>query len=370
MKSIKPKILFLRLYIENKSEEESEMKKTVIFVILISIVVTMSSCGGTRETTNPVNVTQGNNESVAPSNFSEDSKTNTFSEKKCGNNAYWDYNNGQLTITGSGDIYDFYVELDPNSVQTSWISDMPWFDVKRDIKQITVSDGITKIGTNSFRGCYSAQIITMPESLVSIGEMAFAGCLSLETIVIPDSVKTLGERAFWNCGVKNLVLGSGIEKCGKIICKDCDNLTTLTLKEGIKEIGEEAFKGCSGISRIELPNGLKNVGEAAFSDCSGVREIIIGSGLTKIPAHLFSGCRSETLVIPEGVTSIGIGAFYGNKTVTSITLPSTLTSISKWAFTQCDKLKDVYFNGTQEQWRAITKEKGNEPLTKANIHYQ
>lgn len=344
------------------------MKRIICITISLMMMVVICGCGKQSEAPTIVNSFSENNDI---SNESSNLQTHGASvpKKMCGDNAYWDFQSGILTISGSGDLYDYYVSLDPNSVQTSWISDIPWFEVKHEITEVVIGSGITGIGDNSFRGCYSMQTVSMPDSLQSIGEYAFAGCFSVEAIIVPDSVQTIGERAFWNSGIKKLVLGSGVENCGALICLDCSNLESVTFKEGIKSIGEKAFYDCSNISKIELPDGLKHIGEAAFCQCSSVREIVIGQGLTEIPANLFDSCKSETLVIPEGVTSIGIGVFYGNKTLTSVTLPSTLTSIGKYAFTQCGNLKDVDFNGTKEQWQAIRKDKGNDCLTKASIHF-
>ena len=44
------------------------------------------------------------------------------------------------------------------------------------------------------------------------------------------------------------------------------------------------------------------------------------------------------------------------------------TCLMEEAFEYCDSLTDVYYNGTLEQWNAITIEDCNEPLLNATIH--
>ena len=339
------------------------MKKTLLLVIITMLVIALTSCTDTNKQ-NSINNIQAETLSGIQNDY-----TKTFSGNKCGEKAYWDFNNNTLTISGSGDIYDFYVELDPNSEKTSWISDMPWFDLRSDITNVFISEGITRIGVNCFRGCISLKTVTLPDTLQSIGRIAFMGCWSIDTIDIPDSVTSIEDEAFRGSYVKQITFGSGISECGKCICLDCEQLEQVTFKDGIKVIGEEAFKGCRGINEVTLPDSLEIIGETAFSQC-GIKKIVFGNGLKIISDNLFDGCKTDTLDIPEGETSIGIGAFYGNNTVTSITFPSTLTSIKKYAFTQCDSLTDIYFIGTEEQWRSIQMEKGNEILHKANVHYQ
>jgi len=56
--------------------------------------------------------------------------------------------------------------------------------------------------------------------------------------------------------------------------------------------------------------------------------------------------------------------------LTSITIPNSVTSIGEHAFVGCNKIKDVYYSGTETQWKEIEiAYEGNEDLTGATIHY-
>lgn len=89
------------------------------------------------------------------------------------------------------------------------------------------------------------------------------------------------------------------------------------------------------------------------------------------------GCKKDAageLVIPEGirgkaVTEIYDDAFSGCENLAVIRLPKTITKIWDNAFYQCDSLTDVYYDGTEEMWNAITIESGNENLLSAAIHF-
>ena len=75
------------------------------------------------------------------------------------------------------------------------------------------------------------------------------------------------------------------------------------------------------------------------------------------------------MTIPEGVTSIGGSAFSHCSSLTSVTIPKSVTSIKAWAFSGCTNLKDVYYLGTEEEWKNISIGQYNYPLTDATIHY-
>lgn len=60
--------------------------------------------------------------------------------------------------------------------------------------------------------------------------------------------------------------------------------------------------------------------------------------------------------IPNGVTSIGRRAFSHYLRLTSVNIPNSVTSIGMSAFYDCIKLRNIYYEGTEEQWNAITKD--------------
>ncbi|MBQ7124795.1 MAG: leucine-rich repeat domain-containing protein, partial [Clostridia bacterium] len=67
------------------------------------------------------------------------------------------------------------------------------------VKNVTIPDSVTSIGSYAFFDCTSLKSIVIPDSVTSIGHSAFYGCTSLESIVIPDSVTSIGYHAFYGC---------------------------------------------------------------------------------------------------------------------------------------------------------------------------
>lgn len=81
-------------------------------------------------------------------------------------------------------------------------------------------------------------------------------------------------------------------------------------------------------------------------------------------------CNGLTSVtIPNRVTSIGDRAFSNCTGLKSVAIPDSVTYIGWWAFSDCTGLTDVYYGGTEAQWKAINISKGNDCLTAATIHY-
>ena len=202
----------------------------------------------------------------------------------CGDNLQWAYDTDThaLTITGSGDMWDYYEAI-------------PWAQVAREITSVSLPDGLTSIGSTAFLGCSSLTSVTLPNSVTSIGYRAFYDCTSLTSITIPNSVTSIGNDAF----------------------ESCSSLTSVTIGNSVESIGNDAFEGCSSLTSVTLPNSVTSIGYRAFYDCTSLTSITIPNSVTSIGGLAFQNCSSlSSVTIPSSVISIGDGAFYDCSQVT------------------------------------------------------
>ena len=141
-----------------------------------------------------------------------------------GSNLTWTLESeGVLTISGSGDMYDYYF---PGA---------PWHGSR--VKSAVIADGVTSIGSSAFDGCASLTSVTIPDSVTSIGSSAFAYCTSLTSVTIPDSVTSIGQHAF----------------------QGCESLTSVTIPDSVTSIGAYAFDTCSSLTNVTIPNGVTSI---------------------------------------------------------------------------------------------------------------
>ncbi len=278
----------------------------------------------------------------------------------------------------------------------------------RGLTSITIPDSVTSIGSYAFYnctglttvnwnatactsagsnyyhifgGCSNLATVNIGDNVTTIPYYAFYGCSGLTNITIPDSVTSIGKRAFDNTAWYNNQ-PEGLVYAGKVAYKYKGTMpsnTSILLKEGTLGIADSAFEGCTGLTSITIPNSVTSIGYEAFLGCTGLTSVTIGGSVTSIGSSAFRNCTGLTRVtIPDSVTSIGehafqnctgltsitiggsvtsIGstAFYGCKGLTSITIPNSVTSIDSYAFFYCTGLTSIKFNGTIEQWNAISK---------------
>ena len=171
--------------------------------------------------------------------------------------------------------------------------------------------------------------------VTAIENSAFSTDYTIERVIIPDSVTTIGNSAFYTCA----------------------ELTSLTIGNGVTTIDSYAFQSCSGLTSITISDSVISIGDAAFSYCYGVESIVFGenSQLTTIGnSAFFNSYQLTSIDIPDSVTTIEDGAFAYCFGLTSIDIPDSVTYIGMLAFSECSALTRITFEGTTEQWNAIS----------------
>lgn len=79
---------------------------------------------------------------------------------------------------------------------------------------ITIPDGVKKIGAGCFEGNTSITGVTLPASLTMVGEDAFNGCSGLNAVQLPEGVETIEDRAFKNTALAAVRIPSTVSEIG------------------------------------------------------------------------------------------------------------------------------------------------------------
>ena len=160
-----------------------------------------------------------------------------------GSNLTWMLDSkGALTIRGTGEMAHYGKNYRDACLRAPW---------PKDIKTVTIENGVTSIGGYAFYSCEELAAITIPDSVTSIGMSAFEDCESLAAITIPDGVTRISQNAF----------------------SSCRNLTDIVIPKSVTSIGTFAFYYCRKLTAIIIPGNVTSIENRAFSACDALKDI-------------------------------------------------------------------------------------------------
>ncbi|MBQ8799311.1 MAG: leucine-rich repeat protein [Lachnospiraceae bacterium] len=179
---------------------------------------------------------------------------------------------------------------------------------------------VKTIGVQAFQNCKNLKEIKLPEGVTKIDSFAFDNCSGAKSLVIPSTVTTIAEGAFNNMyGLTDLqynVANVSIPASGWI--QDAGKNSTgikLTIGEKVKNIPARLFAGTDSsfinLSTLKFAGtAVETIGESAFYNCRNLGSVNIGEGVTAISKSAFENCSGATLLsIPTTVTFIDKNAF-------------------------------------------------------------
>lgn len=152
-----------------------------------------------------------------------------------------------------------------------------------------------------------------------------------------------GEGHLGNLYIQNMV-SFGEYECKTVAIKDSAfygrSIKSLYLPEGIEFVGYRAFSSCDSVVTVTLPGSIK-VFDSAFAGMKGVRKIKLPS-VNTISVGAFSDCdKLDDVYIPEGVERLSLDAFALCDNLKNIYLPQTLKVIERGVFYACSTLEKI-----------------------------
>ena len=248
----------------------------------------------------------------------------------CGDHLTWSAANGVLTISGTGDMYDYDISDKPPWISSSYAG----------ISAIRIGPGVTSIGDRAFYRHQYLTSVSISDSVTSVGDWAFRGCKKLTELDLPSSVNSIGEQAFYDCeSLRRLVVPDGVTYIPSIMFLNCKNLVSVSLPDGITGIGERAFGSCSSLTEINIPEGVVRIERQAFMGCVALQRIDLPESVDVIEESAFATCKALTHIsMPKRASYIGKDAFAYSESLSSIAIPDGIEVIEPYTFFQCQEL--------------------------------
>lgn len=294
-----------------------------------------------KETKNAVN-----GESVLDNNRAAGSNsgiitTSETSDNKIGENITYTLNDeGTLTISGTGEMYNYKSD--------GWTDDVDSpFHCNEEIKSVIIENGVTNIGDSVFHTCKNLESVEIPKSVTAINYRAFANCGKLNSIMLPDNLTYIGGWAFEKCGgLTDIIIPDSVVTIDRYAFTQCNGLTKMTIPAGVKLQYEapnyhgSIFYECKGLKEVTLYND--RITPSMFYYCDALETVNIKGEVGVINSYAFNYCnRLKKINLPESIYKIDTGAFTGCLSLEEIIIPDNVTVIKQWCFRQCSGLKSI-----------------------------
>ena len=267
----------------------------------------------------------------------------------------------------------------------------------QDLKNLTISDNVTLLGSYAFYDCNNLETVTIPNSITSIDRYVFHSCDNLKSVTMGAGVLSIGESAFgytdliktiWlpntppdgyadvksKCnyvanesytelsnktvypylssifetgGLKYVPVSPSDRTCDAIDCS-YDNTADIVIGKTVNYQGIEMTLldvkdylcyDNDSIKSLDVREYGGKIGNNAFENCDNLKTASIRGLGGNIGENAFYDCTGlETVSLSEIMGGIGNNAFYNCENLGGIEIPNTVTGIGNGSFQYCSSL--------------------------------
>ena len=208
------------------------------------------------------------------------------------------------------------------------------------LKTVTASSKLEKIGYRAFRNCSNLEDITGLTGTIMIAGETFSGCSKLKNSNFTNVEFTFDENqnksnranAFNGCSQLTSLAFTNITCLPSGTCRGCTNLSSITGHSNVTEFASYALRDCTSLQLTQsdiqsatdigietfmdtqlsgnISLQLNSLGRKAFFRTNITSIDLTGSTITNIPENCFTGCEYlRNVILPVSCTTLGKGSF-------------------------------------------------------------
>lgn len=159
---------------------------------------------------------------------------------------------------------------------------------------------------------------------------------------IPDDIELWPREK-----VKRIIVEDGIEFIGINAFANCPNLEYVFLADSVVQLNS-TFENCTSLTTVSIES-LLDIAPNTFKNCTSLTAVS-SKNLSSIAPNAFENCTSLTTISSENLLYIAPNAFENCSNLESVQSLNSLARIYNDAFVGCDNLRDLYYQGTMEEW--------------------
>jgi len=216
--------------------------------------------------------------------------------------------------------------------------------------------------------------VVIPEFVVGIRSYAFFNCTYLKKVYYKGSIE---QWCNLEMGVESNPMGHAEHFYMLNNKNKWYEVTSIEIPNTITKIGNYQFFGFDNLINVTIPDSVTSIGISSFDYCFCLQYKEFKNGLylgnKENPYLYLAFVKDKTIdkyILKDNTRFIGDRAFSNYSSLTSITIPSSVISFGSFAFSECNNLENVYYEGTIEEWCRIKfSDYASNPMSKANLFY-
>lgn len=223
---------------------------------------------------------------------------------------------------------------------------------------------VTTISENAFDTCEQITSVSIPATVQFIESYhcPFYKCHAVEKIIVDE------DNQYYTSDESGVLYNKS--KTELLRYPAGNTAEEFIIPETVTTIKKYAFSHAKNLKKITIPDSVTTIEVLAFLATWKLEGIVIPDSVTKLAVNAFSCSGIKSAVLPSGLTTIESRLFDCCALLESIFIPASVTYVDMFAFSMCDKLKDIYYEGSQEDWKKVKiSEIDNSALINATVHF-
>ena len=281
------------------------------------------------------------------------------SSGSCTDTITWTFDNGVLTLNGTGEMPEYYRYIAVNQDGTKEVVEKrpDWYTFREEIKKVVVNNGIKNISSQAFVECTNLTEVFLADSVVEIGAASFADCINIESFNA-NCIESIGGYAFQGASFDTFYFNSKFHELNSLAFYDVkvgkyevhpDNANYCT-KDGVlfsKDMTSIImYPIANARTSYTIPNTVKRVEDGAFLTAKNLKSVVFSNNITFLGENSFNATGLEEVILSDSITEVEPYTFYNCTNLKSVKFGNGLTYTSRGMFEECTALENIEWGTT------------------------
>ena len=229
---------------------------------------------------------------------------------------------------------------------------------------LTVPEQVKRFASEAmFKDEPNLVAVSFPEGFLAIPTDTFSGCTNLKQVTLSEGLTSIGNGAFYNCPIEQITFPESLEYLGSMsplassggAFENCTKLTSVTVPQGVISIGSRCFYGCTALESVTIEDGIEKIADLAFAHCTALTSLKLPESTQTFYLTSVAYTGVTSLVFPRNLSE---SWYYSMESGDGVAIKYLIIQkgtrfLDYHFFYRCESLKSFFFTGTEQEWERV-----------------